>query len=69
MRFLVYAVETTSDIQALRKFIRIQYIEDSHPRGLPFDLGIESVWRLVMCYKKRELANLNYQTKKLNLCV
>ena len=42
-------------------------MEESHLRGLPFDHGIKNFWRLVVSYKERELADLKYQKKKLNL--
>ena len=38
----------------------------SHLCNLPFKHGIKSLWRLVVCYRERELADLKYQ-KKLNV--
>ena len=35
--------------------------------GLPYDLDIKSLWRLLVCYKERELADLKHQKKKSNL--
>ena len=43
-------------------------MEESHLHDLPFEYGIKSLSRLVVCYRERRLANLKYQ-KKLNLCV
>ena len=31
--------------------------------------AIKSLWRLVVCYRERELADLKYQKKKLNQCM
>ena len=39
----------------------------SHLHDLPFEHGMKSLWRLVVCCRDRELADLKYQ-KKLNLC-
>ena len=41
-------------------------MEESHLRDLPFEHGVKSLWRLIVCYRERELADLKYQ-KKLNL--
>ena len=43
-------------------------MDESHLRDLPFEHGIKSLWKLVVCYRERELADLKYQMKKLNLC-
>ena len=42
-------------------------MDESHPRDVPFEHGIKSLWRLVVCYREKKLADLKYQ-KKLNLC-
>ena len=42
-------------------------MEKSHLCDLPFEHGIKSLWRLVVCYREKELADLKYQ-KKLNQC-
>ena len=43
-------------------------MEESHLRDLPFEHGIKSLWRMVVCFRERELSDLKYQKKKLNLC-
>ena len=43
-------------------------MEESHLCNLPFEHGIKSLWRLVVCYREWELTDLKYQKKKLNLC-
>ena len=60
-------IQTKSDIQAQRNF-RHKYGTRSHLRDLSFKHGIKSLWRMVACYRERELADLKYQKKKLNLC-
>ena len=40
----------------------------SHLHDLPFEHGMKSLWRLVVCCREREMADLRYQKKKLNLC-
>ena len=40
----------------------------SHLHDLPFEHGMKSSWRLVVCCIDRELADLKYQKKKLNQC-
>ena len=59
-------IETKSDIQAQRNFRR-KY--GRKPPARPsIRACIKSLWRMVGCYRERELADLNYQKKKLNLC-
>ena len=58
-------IETKSVIQAQRNLHAS--MEESHLHDLPFEHGIKSLWRLVVCYRERELADLKYQKKKLNL--
>ena len=62
--FLVYKAK--SDIQAQQKF-RCKYGR-KHLCNQPFKHGIKGLWKLVVCYRERELADLKYQKKKLNLC-
>jgi len=39
-------------------------MEESHLRNLPsIEHSIKSLWRLVVCYRKRELADLKYQKR------
>ena len=59
-------IETKSDIQAQQNF-RYKVWRQSYLRDPPFEHGIKSLWRLVVHYRKRELADLKYQKKTLNL--
>ena len=44
-------------------------MEENHPRDLPFDHGIKSVWKVIVSYEQREMGVLKQHNKKLNLCV
>ena len=58
-------IETKSDTKHSETLD--ESMEESHLRDLPFEHGKKSLWSLVVCYRERELANLKYQKKRLNL--
>ena len=59
-------IEKKSDIKHSETLVAS--MEESHLHDLPFEHGIKSLWRLVVCYRKKKLVHLKYQKKKLNLC-